>query len=725
VPPSPERDRAETIVVVGDLDGRGRLESALEAPVREVPDADAAGATAGDVSVGAFVVVHDPGESDRTDAVAALSERYPSTPVLAVVESDDPLAGRAVVDAGASSYVPAPAVADPIADLAERLACEDSRAGGPIQVDLFDAIDDPAVIHGTDDGEIRAANDAFCELFGYDRAELLGTDIGAITATDRVEESPEAKVRRAAAEDGETFEWATQRKDGTVVPVEVRLSPVEAAGGEYVVGIVRDISDRKRRERELKAERAFTEATFAALPDVFYAFDESGEFLRWNDRLTEVTGYTDAEIESMHPIEFFPEDERETIAGAIAEVFEEDTTVTVEAPFLTVDGERIPYEFTGGKMVDGDGETLGLVGIGRDISARKRRQRRFEAVFNNTYQFTGLLEPDGTVLEANETALRFGGMDREAVVGKKVWEADWFRTGGETREAVKTAVRRAAEGEFHRTELTVEGRTGTEIIDFSIRPITDDRGEVTLLIPEGRTITELKRRERHLGVLHRFLRHNLRNKLTVIEGNAEVLSRELEDDEGGVYASLIRGAAEDLIELGETAHELSRLVTKAEGDRRPIDVRGMLSTLRSEFEERYPEASVELQGGGGAYVRADWRLETVFEQLIENAVEHAGPSVTVRTETAGGTVRVSVADEGPGIPEEELVGITTDEEPTPIEHGTGFGLWLVRSVLDDYGATLHHEPRSGSGSELIVELPRAEEPPANESEAGERSRGES
>lgn len=106
--------------------------------------------------------------------------------------------------------------------------------------------------------------------------------------------------------------------------------------------------------------------------------------------------------------------------------------------------------------------------------------------------------PDGTPIEANETALAFGGIDRDDVVGEKPWETDWFQVSEETREQAKADVERAAGGEFVRRELAVQGADRTAIIDFSIKPVTDELGEVELLVPEGRDITELTEREREL-----------------------------------------------------------------------------------------------------------------------------------------------------------------------------------------------------------------------------------
>jgi signal transduction histidine kinase len=96
-------------------------------------------------------------------------------------------------------------------------------------------------------------------------------------------------------------------------------------------------------------------------------------------------------------------------------------------------------------------------------------------------------------------------------------------------------------------------------------------------------------------------------------------------------------SAGELVDLSETANELSGAVLGADGDRRPVDAGAELDRVVARIRERYPEASVGLDGLDGertATVPADWRLDLVFERLLENAVEHAGPPVAVRLTAA-------------------------------------------------------------------------------------------
>lgn len=140
----------------------------------------------------------------------------------------------------------------------------------------------------------------------------------------------------------------------------------------------------------------------------------------------------------------------------------------------------------------------------------KTSERKFRAIFDNTFQYTGLLTPDGILLEANQTALDFAGIEREAVVNHPVWQTAWWKTSFETQQQLQQAIARAAEGEFIRYEVDISG-AGDEIatIDFSLRPLKDEAGQVVLLILEGRNISDRKRVEQERDQLLQTLeQHN-------------------------------------------------------------------------------------------------------------------------------------------------------------------------------------------------------------------------
>ena len=127
-------------------------------------------------------------------------------------------------------------------------------------------------------------------------------------------------------------------------------------------------------------------------------------------------------------------------------------------------------------------------------SVLKFKDDLFQAIFDNTFQFIGLISPDGIVLEANQTALTIIGLQKQDVVGCLMWETDWFKISRHTQEKLKQSVLRAAQGEFIRYEMDIWDANQRVIsIDFSLRPIFNESNQIIALIPEGRDITEAKR----------------------------------------------------------------------------------------------------------------------------------------------------------------------------------------------------------------------------------------
>lgn len=153
--------------------------------------------------------------------------------------------------------------------------------------------------------------------------------------------------------------------------------------------------------------------------------------------------------------------------------------------------------------------------------------RKFREIFNQTFQFTGMLSIDGTLLEANQTALDFGGLQRADVVGKPFWECYWWTISRQTQAQLQAAISQAAQGDFIRYEVDVLG-AGARIatVDFSAKPIFDESGKVEFLLVESRDITEQKQAQRILADYNRTLEAEVAERAEALH-KSEKLYREL------------------------------------------------------------------------------------------------------------------------------------------------------------------------------------------------------
>ncbi|WP_049900425.1 PAS domain S-box protein [Halococcus agarilyticus] len=180
----------------------------------------------------------------------------------------------------------------------------------------------------------------------------------------------------------------------------------------------------ERRERELREERAVAEGVFDAIPDAIYAFDAGGRMLRWNDAFAATVGYDDETIAGMNALEFVPEADRDLIEEQIETVVERGEAVTVESAFVTAEGEAIPHEFSGAPLTDGE-SVYGVIGSGRDIAERRRREAAVAALHESTRELVrrddeagvaaATIEAAAEVLDFSITAVRLRDPETDAL----------------------------------------------------------------------------------------------------------------------------------------------------------------------------------------------------------------------------------------------------------------------------------------------------------------------
>ncbi|MFT3922126.1 MAG: ATP-binding protein [Myxococcales bacterium] len=176
-----------------------------------------------------------------------------------------------------------------------------------------------------------------------------------------------------------------------LAPQPIRLAPRQVSalrviGRQFTAQLelrrVRRAWDQERREnaertRELLHERNLSETIINSAPGVFYLFDTSGRFLRWNENFEKISGYSHEEFAKLHPLDLFRGSDKDLIAERIAETFTAGVS-DAEAPMVTKDGRSIDYYFTG-RLVEVDGQP-GLIGMGIDVTARKQLEERLREI---------------------------------------------------------------------------------------------------------------------------------------------------------------------------------------------------------------------------------------------------------------------------------------------------------------------------------------------------------
>jgi PAS domain S-box-containing protein len=365
---------------------------------------------------------------------------------------------------------------------------------------LVEATEEYAIFLLDPEGRIRTWNRGARRIKGYRAEEIVGRHVSTFyTASDRETGVPRRNLRTAAEEGVYEEEGWRVRADGSRFWAHVTITAVEGRDGTPAgyAKVTRDMTDRRLAEQRLRDEKAFVEGLFETQRDVIYALDAGGGFVRWNNRLSEVTGYTDVELQSLSFPDLVPETAAEEATAAFERVVDDGASVTVQLPLELVDGSTVPHEFTAAPVTEG-GRVVGITGIGRDVSERKRRQREIERqrddverelreVFDRVDDAFFAIDDDWRFTHVNERA--------ETLLDRSVGEL----IGRRLDEAFPEAVGSVFERKYQRAFETQEPVTFEAYYDpletwFEVTAYPSDSG----LSVYFRDVTDRKAREQEL-----------------------------------------------------------------------------------------------------------------------------------------------------------------------------------------------------------------------------------
>ena len=371
-------------------------------------------------------------------------------------------------------------------------------------------------------------------------------------------------------------------------------------------------------------------------------------------------------------------------------------------------------------------------------------ERRFRAIFDQTFQFIGLLDVSGTLLEMNQTALVFARARHDDVVGKPFWDTPWWTHSPDLQARVRRAVTSAGKGEVVRFEATHRDALGRlHHMDFSLKPVHDAKGAVVLLISESRDIEDrvvaedtkrkLEQRLAHaqkmeaLGQLAGGAAHDFNNLLTVIAGHADMLRTEANTASARFELEQIRIAAEQAASLTGQLLAFSRqsLIEPKLVNPNTI-VTGTEVMLKRTLGEQI-ELRVRL-GSDLRHVRVDPRqLGRALLNIGLNARDAmpSGGHLTIETrnvpdgEFVPGLeasseprhyVLISLTDTGVGMSEETRARLFEPFFTTKgAGKGTGLGMSVVDGIVRQSGGHILVDSRPGHGTMFRIYLPSVNE----------------
>jgi PAS domain S-box-containing protein len=452
---------------------------------------------------------------------------------------------------------------------------------------------------------------------------------------------------------------------------------------------------RERNDRLAREKRRFEGIADASF-DVVFRVGPDGEFTYVSSAVERVLGYEPAELLGARFASFLADDAVEEAMTAYADALDGERVEGLDLDFLAEDGARAVLEVNATPITE-DGSVVGVQGVGRDVTARRERERELRLKTRAMDEATmGITiaddrDADTSLVYANEGFERLTGYDTETLLGRNCRFLQGEATDDDPVARLREGV---AAGDPVSTELVNYRADGTPFWNqVRINPVHDDDGDVARYLGFQTDVTERKRTDQLVRLLNRVLRHNLRNEMNVVHGLASHLRSE--GDAGGSGDSAldpttagerIADTAERVVALSERARELERYA-RTERDPERLDPGSLLSDVASRYREEYPDGTVEVSVETDYGVCAGRELERAVAELVENALKHDPDDprvrVTARTTTAtgfdaegsnetgsdadvaadgGAWVELTVADDGPGIAETEAAVIERGEE---------------------------------------------------------------
>ncbi|WP_420182217.1 ATP-binding protein [Haloarcula sp. KBTZ06] len=280
------------------------------------------------------------------------------------------------------------------------------------------------------------------------------------------------------------------------------------------------------------------------------------------------------------------------------------------------------------------------------------------------------------------------GYDRDEIVGEPL--NDYIVPGDRVEEAVNYDQRTAA-GEVNYAVVSRETADGCR--EFIYRGVpydtTDGRRCGFAMYTD---VTDSRRQKRRLRVLHRVLRHNLRNELSVVLGTAEYVRAHAADSSVSLAASRALDAADRLAAVSEKARSVETALDGESGQ--SVDAAALAQSVADSYR---PDTPVETALPETLPVTGGTAVYDALDNLVENAVSHTpeGTAVRITAERTGGDAFVRVLDDGPGIPAVERAVVFEDADITNLQHGSGLGIWLARWVAEAAGGGIEYDRTDG------------------------------
>lgn len=467
--------------------------------------------------------------------------------------------------------------------------------------------------------------------------------------------------------------------------------------------------------RELEFRESLLKAQQEAFPDGVLVLGPDGDVLSHNERFRELwelpsSALSDGTTEDLvaHVRQRIEDPDAFT---DVVEYLRENPRETAGDTVSLSDGRT--FEWYATPVVGDTGRHYGRLWMVRDVTDRENRQRELELknrAIDEAPIGIVLTDPgqdENPIVYSNEHFSRLTGYGPEEAIGRNCRFLQ-----GENTKAEPVAEMRAAIDAHRPTTVELQNyrKDGSQFWNHvTLAPVEDEDGDVVNYVGFQQDVTERREATRQLQVLHRMLRHNLSNKMTIIRGNAEQVVRDGTDDTAAMASTIVE-KSDQLIAITDKHRKLVQLLNERPTPE-PVDLDELLTRSLADVREAHPDAKLVVDRSGVPPALAIPAIETAFRELVTNAVTSVGADageVFVEFETSAETVTIHISDTGGGLPEEEIQVLTGEQDVDPLSHGLGIGLWLTYWIVTLSQGTVSIEENEPRGTIISITLLRAD-----------------
>jgi PAS domain S-box-containing protein len=587
------------------------------------------------------------------------------------------------------------------------------------------------------EGRIVFANQMASEITGIPKEDLIGHDFFALIGR-RDKDFLEGSFTRGGTPGQKLcIEMDITTPQGEIKGAEVCLVSTRSDQEDVkTYAYVRDITERRRFEKDLKNSEEKLRTLFERVRHGLFVSSKEGRFLECNQALLEMLGYPNKKdlLRKDLPQDIYAHVEDRT---RFMERAEKDGCVKdMEVEFKKKDGEKITVLLTAYPIWNDRGEIAGYEGINLDITERKRIEeelRETNEFFMNLIQSSvdGIIGADmkGNIFIFNKGAENLTGYRTEEVIGK-IHITDIYPRGmaKEVMEKLQSP-EHGGMGKLNPTQLTVLNKAGEEIpIQLSATLVYDRAGKEIASVGIFNDLRPRLKMEKKLEETHLQLVNS--EKMASLGKLAAGIAHEINNPLGGIliYSSLMM---EDLPSEDPKKADLARIVQEAsrckdivrsllefarqtEPRMEPTDVNRAITDGLFFLENQALFHNIQIVKRLDPLLPAIWgnqgQLKQVFMNILVNAAEamHGGGVLTISTYPGpgGSGVFIEFIDTGEGIPEENLTRVFEPFFTTKaVGKGTGLGLATSYGIVEDHGGRIGVKSKVGQGTTFTIELP--------------------